>query len=85
MNIKKVFDRYGLTSKQVADRMEIKPNNLSMAINGNPTYSTLCDIAKAVGCTPAELISDDADIASTSVTCPKCGTKFKVEITPEKE
>lgn len=83
MDIKKVIANHGLKSKEVAERMGIKPNQLSMYINGNPTYTTLCDIAKAIGCTPAELISDDNESSSTIVTCPNCGTKFKVEITPE--
>ncbi len=82
MDIKKVFTRYGLTSKQVAERMGVKPNNLSMTINGNPTYSTLCEIAKAVGCTPSELISDD-NIRTATVICPECGARLKVEITTE--
>ena len=85
MNIKKVFARYGLTSKEVAERMGIKANNLSMTINGNPTYSTLCDIAKAVGCTPSELISDDEESQTAIITCPKCKTKFTIKVDSENE
>lgn len=85
MNIRKVFARYGLTSKEVAERMGIAPNTLSMTINGNPTYTTLCEIAKAVGCSPSELISDDIGVKPVEFCCPKCGTKFTITASSEKE
>jgi transcriptional regulator with XRE-family HTH domain len=80
MDIKKVFSRYGLTAAQVAERMGTSPTNLSMAINGNPTYQKLCDIAKAVGCTPSELIADEEDNRATKVICPKCGKEIIVKV-----
>ncbi len=86
MDIKKVFSRYGLTSKEVAERMGIAPNNLSMTIKkGNPTYSTLCEIAKAVGCSIYELIADDEENKATTVICPKCGAKLKIKVDSDKE
>ena len=80
MDIKKVFTRYGLTVTQVAEKMGTTQHNLSMAINGNPTYSKLCDIAKAVGCTPAELISEEGESLISTVICPKCGAKLNIEL-----
>ena len=83
MNIKNVFDRYGLSVTEVAKRMDVTLASLSATINGNPTYQMLCKIASAVGCTPSELISDEPECNSSTITCPKCGTKFKVEVKPE--
>lgn len=85
MDIKKVFARHGLTATQVAERMGIPLNNLSMAINGNPTYKKLCDIAKAVGCSPSELIADDEDMKATTVICPHCGAKLTIKVDSENE
>lgn len=85
MDIKKVFARHGLTATQVAERMGIPLTNLSMAINGNPTYKKLCDIAKAVGCSPSELIADDEDLKTTSIVCPNCGTKLTIKVDSENE
>ena len=85
MDIKKVFARHGLTATQVAERMGIPLNNLSMAINGNPTYKKLCDIANAVGCSPSELIADEEDTKTTSVVCPKCGSTLTIKVDSQNE
>jgi len=84
MDIKKVFARHGLTATQVAERMGTSLTNLSMAINGNPTYNKLREIAKAVGCSPSELIADDEDLNNATIVCPKCGTKLTIKLDSEK-
>lgn len=43
--------------KDVAERMNIKPESLSRAINGNPHLSTLENIAQALNVEVAELLN----------------------------
>lgn len=45
----------GITMKELASRMEIAPESLSRAINGNPTLSTLNNIADKLNVSVAQL------------------------------
>lgn len=45
----------GITMKELASRMEIAPESLSRAINGNPTLSTLNNIADKLNVNVAQL------------------------------
>ena len=45
----------GITMRQLADKMQIAPESLSRAINGNPTLSTLNNIADKLNVNVAQL------------------------------
>lgn len=47
----------GFTLKGLAEKMDIKPESLSRALNGNPQLSTLENIAKALEVGVAELLT----------------------------
>ena len=49
---------HGYTQRDIAEKMGISPGTLSESINGNPTLSTLRQIAAAVGCTIGELVDE---------------------------
>lgn len=49
MRIKDVCKEKGITVSQLAEKMGIKQESLSRAINGNPTLETLEKIANALG------------------------------------
>ena len=78
MRIKEIIKEKGVTAKEVARRMGVKPPHLSRAINENTTVETLKKIAAALDVPIAELFEKPAN----SVThCPYCGKRLTIEIT----
>ena len=55
--IKELCSERGIQLKDLAERMNIKPESLSRAINGNPHLSTLENIANALNVGVAELLT----------------------------
>lgn len=55
LSVKEVCKEKGLTIQDLADKMEMKRESLSRAINGNPTLETLEKIANALGVDITEL------------------------------
>lgn len=82
LNIKQAIKNYGLTSKEVAERLGMTAVNLSYHINGNPSVEILERIAKAIGCDIVELF----DPLKPTIECPHCQKKIAldVKVTPEK-
>ena len=58
MDIKSVLKKYGVTTYELAERMGIKQPSVMQYVNGNPTAKKLEDMARAIGCSPAEFFSD---------------------------
>lgn len=77
MDIKKVIKSKGLTVKEVATRMGIAKENLSVHINGNPSVQVLERIADAVGCEVGDFFEKSAN---DSLSCPHCGKKINIKI-----
>lgn len=77
MDIKKVIKSKGLTVKEVAARMGIAKENLSVHINGNPSVQVLERIADAVGCEVGDFFEKSAN---DSLSCPHCGKKINIKI-----
>ena len=75
LQIKQLLKERGLTAVQLADKMGITQGALSLAINGNPTLSTLEKIAEALGVSVPELFQQD----EIHITCPKCGAQIKIK------
>lgn len=85
MNIKKVIKDKGWTLDKLANEMTNKNGqkgitqaSVSQIINGNPTLDKLQEIASIIGISVSELVSEGEEDTNT-ITCPKCGTKFKME------
>ena len=85
MNIKEQIQSKGFTISQVAALMTnkngdkgITQSSLSQIINGNPTLDKLQEIASIIGISVSELVSE-GEAAPNTITCPKCGTRFKME------
>ncbi len=55
--VKELCSEQGITLKQLAEKMAIKPESLSRALNGNPHLSTMENIANALGVGVAELLT----------------------------
>ena len=60
MRIKEVCKEKGITVSQLAEKMGIKQESLSRAINGNPTLETLERIASALDVDVPELFSSSS-------------------------
>lgn len=48
LSVKEVCKKKGVTLQELADKMKVKRESLSRAINGNPTVETLEKIATAL-------------------------------------
>lgn len=48
LRIKQLVKEKGMTMAEVAKKLDINPVNLSSAVNGNPTLSTLTKIAEVL-------------------------------------
>lgn len=65
--VKELCAERGITLKGLAEKMGIKPESLSRALNGNPQLSTLENIAKALEVGVAELLTGGrSDVPLTS-------------------
>lgn len=92
LNIKAAIKRYGLTSKELAEKMGINPVTLSYHVNGNPSVQVLYKIADGIGCHVTELFDPPTDekkvVAAVSqeqqgngrAVCPHCGKPLVAEI-----
>ena len=60
MRIKEVCKEKGITVSQLAEKMGIKQESLSRAINGNPTLETLERIANALEVDVPELFTSSS-------------------------
>ena len=91
MDIKAVLKKYGVTTYELAERMGIKQPSVMQYVNGNPTAKKLEDMARVIGCSPAEFFSDwqgpagegDAAVGGRQLTapgqfaCPNCGAAIQ--------
>ena len=88
MNIQKVIKEHGYTIQQVAGRMVnskdgsigVSQGSLSTILNGNPSIGKLQEIARIIGIPVSELVRDEEERRSTSITCPHCGKEIKINV-----
>jgi Predicted transcriptional regulators len=74
LKIKDLCKQQGITLSDLADRMNIKRESLSRAINGNPTLESLEKIAIALGVDIVDLFDHGSD--KTVIVCPNCGKQI---------
>ena len=87
MDVKQIIKDRGFTLEQVAALMPnsrtgqpgISRQSLYLAITGNPTVSTLKDIAGIIGCQVSDFFKDEDD-GSVTVVCPHCGKPIAIEV-----
>lgn len=60
LSVKEICKKKGLTIQDLADKMEMKRESLSRAINGNPTLDTLERIASALEVDITELFASSS-------------------------
>ncbi len=67
--VKELCREKGMTIKQLAEKMQIAPESLSRAINGNPQLSTVRKIAEALGVSITDLFDRNEDELLAIVVC----------------
>lgn len=65
--VKRLSNNQNMTLKDLAKKMEIAPESLSRALNGNPQLSTLESIAKHLGVNLSDLFSSSHETNSVSL------------------
>lgn len=78
LRVKEVCKEKDITITQLAERLGIKQESLSRAINGNPTLDTLQKIATALN-VPFTALFDEVQPNDNIVRCPNCGTELEVK------
>jgi transcriptional regulator with XRE-family HTH domain len=81
--IKEILKEKGLTVNQLADMLEISRQALSKQIQGKMLVETAQRIAEALDVPMWQLFASPEEVKGeedkNTLTCPKCGTKFKME------
>ena len=81
--IKELIKEKGYTQQEFADLLGRSRVGLAQIVNGKPSYPTLEKIATALDVTMWQLFASPEDVKGeedkNTLTCPKCGTKFKME------
>lgn len=76
MRIKEIIKSKGMTSKDLAAKLNLSEGALSQSLNGNPTLERLTQIASALGVPVAELFESPAEGV---ITCPHCGQSITIK------
>lgn len=79
--IKELCTEKGITMKDLAEKVGLSANMLSMAISGRAGLSlkSLRSIADVLGVTIGELFADSRQSAG-KVYCPHCGKELTIEV-----
>lgn len=80
MHIKKVIRQQGYTLEAVATKMGVSKQAMSQLLKGNPTIAKLQEIASIIGVPVSELVREEDEQRSTSITCPHCGKEIKINV-----
>lgn len=81
--IKELIKEKGYTQQEFADLLGMSRVGLAQIVNGKPSYPTLEKIATALNVPMWQLFASPDEVKGeedkNTITCPKCGTKFKME------
>lgn len=76
LRVKELCKEKGLQMQELADKLGITRITLTRNISGNPTISTLENIAAALGVPVPELFAPQP---TNTINCPHCGKLIKIE------
>ncbi len=79
MRIKEIIKSKGYTQKEFADMLGITLSALNQRLDGNPTISSLKEMAKVLEVDLLDLFEDNRE-KNTSIKCPNCGHLLKIEV-----
>ena len=76
LRVKELCKEKGLQMQELADKLGITRITLTRNISGNPTISTLENIAAALGVPVPELFVPQP---TNTITCPHCGKSITIK------
>ncbi|WP_288290087.1 helix-turn-helix domain-containing protein [uncultured Alistipes sp.] len=76
LRVKELCKEKGLQMQELADKLGITRITLTRNISGNPTISTLENIAAALGVPVPELFAPQP---TNTITCPHCGKSITIK------
>lgn len=76
LRVKELCKEKGLQMQELADKLGITRITLTRNISGNPTISTLENIAAALGVSVPELFAPQP---TNTITCPHCRKQIRIE------
>lgn len=76
LRIKEILKERNMKIAELAEAVGISQGAMSLAINGNPTLSTLTRIAEALNVQVVDLFENRA----INANCPHCGKPISIEI-----
>ncbi len=76
LRVKEICKERGLQMQELADKLGITRITLTRNISGNPTISTLENIAAALGVSVPELFAPQP---TDTITCPRCVAVLEVK------
>ena len=90
-NIKTLCKLHGITQRQIAEKMGVTDNSLSMTLSkNNPQLSTLTDIADAMGVSVLQLLASPEELELLTgqsqeehgkvLRCPHCGEEIELYV-----
>lgn len=90
-NIKTLCKLHGITQRQIAEKMGVTDNSLSMTLSkNNPQLSTLTNIAEALGVSVSQLLASPEELELLTgqsqeergkvLRCPHCGEEIELYI-----
>lgn len=86
LRIKELIKAKGYTQELFASKIGVSRMSLVKTLAGNPSVETLKKIADALGVEMYELFKSKEELTKeiqieqeNTITCPKCGAKFRME------
>lgn len=76
LRIKEILKERNMKITELAEAVGVSQGAMSLAINGNPTLSTLKKIADALNVQVVDLFENKA----TTANCPHCGKPISIEL-----
>lgn len=91
-NVKRLCKLHGVTQRQLAEKIGVTDNSLSMTLGkNNPQLSTLSNIADALGVSVSQLLASPEELALLAgksreeehgkvLRCPHCGEEIELYV-----
>jgi transcriptional regulator with XRE-family HTH domain len=84
MRIREAIEEQGMTTKQVAEKLNVTLSALNQSISGNPSVKVITNIANAIGVPVWQLFASSEEVHpksdSLSLTCPHCGKDISIKV-----
>ena len=80
LRISEILAEKGISVAELGRRTNTSRSSMHATLEkGNPQYSTLVEIAKALNVDISELFEKPDNVDKNHITCPNCGKRFKME------